>query len=76
MIESDDPTVWTAAIQKIWNKDRECRSEEAMTLRDIYDRKYDWAEQIKELVGKMINLTHGRNVNYVSLSGTLQCRSI
>ena len=76
VIESDDPTVWTAAIQKIWNKDRECRREEAMTLRDIYDRKYDWAEQIKELVGKMINLTHGRNVNYVSLSGTLQCRSI
>ena len=76
VIESEDPTVWTAAIQKIWNKDRECRLEEAVKLRDDYDRKYDWAKQIKELVDKMISLTHGRNVNYISFSGKLQCRSI
>ena len=76
VIESEDPTVWTAAIQKIWNKDRECRLEEAVKLRDNYDRKYDWAKQIKELVDKMISLTHGKNVNYISFSGTLQCRSI
>ena len=71
VIESEDPTVWTAAIQKIWNKDRECRLEEAVTLRDSYCRKYDWAEQIKELVDKMISLTHGRNVNYIFFSITL-----
>ena len=76
VIESEDPTVWTAAIQKIWNKDRECRLEEAVKLRDDYDRKYDWAKQIKELVDKMISLTHGKNVNYISFSGTLQCCSI
>ena len=76
VIESEDPTVWTAAIQEIWNKDRECRLEEAVNLRDIYDRKYDWAKQIEELVDKMISLTHGRNVNYISFSGTLQSHSI
>ena len=76
VIESEDPTVWTAAIQKIWNKDGECRLEEAVKLRDNYDRKYDWAKQIKELVDKMISLTHGKNVNYISFSGTLQCRRI
>ena len=76
VIESEDPTVWTAAIQKIWNKDRECRLEEAVNLRDSYGRKYNWAKQIKQLVDKMISLTHGRNVNYVFFSGTLQCRSM
>ena len=52
--------------------------EETVKLRDNYDRKYDWAKQIKELVDKMISLTHGKNVNYISFSGsgTLQCRSI
>ena len=32
MIESKDPA--TLAIQNIWSKDRECRLEEAVTLRD------------------------------------------
>ena len=76
VIKSEDPTVWTAAIQEIWNKDRECRLEEAVHLRDFYGRKYNWAKQIKELVDKMISLTHGRNVNYIFFSGTLQCRSM
>ena len=31
VIESEDPTVWAAAIKKIWNKDRECRLDEAVT---------------------------------------------
>ena len=76
VIKSENPKMWTAAIQKIWNKDRECRLEEAVKLRDDYDRNYDWAKQIKELVGKMISLAHGRNVNYISFSDTLQCRSM
>ena len=71
VIESEDPTVWTAAIEKIWNKDRECRLEEAVNLRDSYGRKYNWAKQIKELVDKMISLTHGGNVNYIFFSGNL-----
>ena len=76
VIKSENPKMWTAAIQKIWNKDRESRLEEAVTLRDSYCRKYNWAKQIKELVDKMISLTHGRNVNYISFSGTLQCCSM
>ena len=76
VIESEDPTVWAAAIKKIWNKDREYRLDEAVTLRDLYGRKYNWAKQIKELVDKMTSLTRGRNVNYIFFSGTLQCRSI
>ena len=63
--------MWTAALQNILSKDRKCRLEEAVTLRDSYARKYNWAKQIKELVDKMISLAHGRNVNYIFFSGTL-----
>jgi len=66
VIDSDDPAVWTVAIQKILSKDRECRLEEAVTLRDFYGRKYNWAKQMKELVDRMICLTYGRNVNIFS----------
>ena len=71
VIDSDDPAVWTVAIQKILSKDRECRLEEAVTLRDFYGRKYNWAKQMKELVDRMICLTYGRNVNYIFFSGAL-----
>ena len=63
VIDSEDPAIWTVAIQNILSKDRECRLEEAVTLRDSYSRKYNWAKQIKELVDKMITLAHGRNVS-------------
>ena len=42
-----------------------------MTLRDSYGRKYNWAKKAKELVDRMINLAHGRNVDYLFLNGTL-----
>ena len=70
VIKSQDPAVWTSAIQKIWSKDRKCRLEEAVSLRDNYGRKYNWAKQIKELINRMASLTHGRNVNYIFFSGT------
>ena len=47
------------------------RLEEAVTLRDFYGRKYNWAKQMKELVDRMICLTYGRNVNYILFSGAL-----
>ena len=71
VIESEDPALWTAAIQKIWSKDRKNRLEEAVILRDNYGGKYNWAKQIEELVGKMIILAHGRNVNFIFFCGTL-----
>ena len=59
---------WEKAVQGLGkSKDRKCRLEEAVTLRDSYDRKYNWAKQIKELVDKMICLTYGRNVDYLFL---------
>ena len=64
VVNSEDPADWSAAIQKLWDKDRKSRLNEVKTLRDLYGRKYNWAEQIKQLVNKMISLVHGMNVNY------------
>ena len=59
VVDSEDPTVWTAAIEKVWAKNRESRLEEAETLRESYGMKYNWAKQANELVNKMIRLTRG-----------------
>ena len=64
VVNSEDPADWTAAIQKLLDKDRKSRLDELKTLCDSYGRKYNWAEQIKGLVNKMISLLHGMNVNY------------
>ena len=69
VIESEDPA--TLAIPNIWSKDRECRLEEAVTLRDSYVKKYNWAKQTKKLVDRMINLAHGWDVDYLFFNGTL-----
>ena len=59
---------WENAVQGLGKcKDRKCRLEEAVTLRDSYGTKYNWAKQIKELVDKMISFTYGRNVGYLFL---------
>ena len=71
VVNSEDPADWTAAIQKLWDKDRKSRLDELKTLRDLYGRKYNWGEQMKELVKKMICLTHSMNVNYCFLLNTM-----
>ena len=65
VVNSEDPTDWTAAISKIWAKDRKSRLEEVETLRDSYDKKYNWTKQIKDLLHKMISWTNGMNVNCI-----------
>ena len=62
VVNSEDPTDWTAAITKIWAKDRKSRLKEVETLRDSFDEKYNWAKQIKDLLHEIISWTHGMNV--------------
>ena len=61
VIDSEDPTAWTAAIKDIWNKNRQTRLDEAKALRDSYGKKYSWSEQCKDLVKKMMDLVQGMN---------------
>ena len=65
VIDSEDPEVWAAAIKKVWGKDREGRLDEAETLRTCYERKYSWANQSRDLLGKMISLLNGMTFSYL-----------
>ena len=59
VIDSEDPEEWAAAIKGVLNKDRQKRLEEAETLRTSYGKKYNWAEQSRDLLDKMISIVHG-----------------
>ena len=65
VIDSEDPEVWAAAMKKVWGKDREGRLDEAETLRTSYERKYSWANQSRDLLGKMISLLNGMTFSYL-----------
>ena len=67
VVNSDEPTDWTSAIKKIWAKDRKSRLEEAKMLRDSFDKKYNWARQIKDLIEKMISWVHGMNFYLIDM---------
>ena len=62
VVDSEDPTDWTAAITKVWAKGRKSRLEEVKTLRDSYGKKFNWAKQMRDVLNKMISWTHGMNV--------------
>ena len=60
VIDSEDPSAWTAAIKSIWNKDRQLRLCEAKGLCDSYGKIYSWSEQCKKLIEKMVRLLENR----------------
>ena len=65
VVNSGEPADWTSAIKTIWVKDRRNRLEEAKTLRESYGEKYNWTNQIKDLIDKMICWVYGMNVNFL-----------
>ena len=60
VIDSEEPSLWTAAIKGIWNKGRQLRLDEAKAVRDSYGKRYDWSEQCKNLIEKMASLLENR----------------
>ena len=60
VIDSEEPSAWTAAIKNIWNKDRQLRLDEAKVLCDSYRKRYSWSEQCKKLLEKMVRLLENR----------------
>ena len=61
VIDSDNADVWAAAIKSIiWDKDRQCRLDEAENMRILYDKKYSWTKQGDALRSKIIGLARGK----------------
>ena len=68
VVDSEDPSAWTAAIKDVWNKDRKSRLDEVKALRDSYSKRYSWSKQCKYLIEKMVKLVDGMNYIYILLA--------
>ncbi|XP_067019253.1 NLR family CARD domain-containing protein 3-like [Acropora muricata] len=58
VIDSEDPSSWTAAIKGIRNRDRTLQLEEIKAVRCFYGERYSWSEQCKHLIEKMFKLVN------------------
>ena len=67
VIDSEDPSAWTAAIKGTWDKHRRTRLDEMKVLRDAYGKRYNWSEQCKTLLDKMVNLLVNRQGTVLSV---------
>ena len=67
VIDSEDPSAWTAAIKSTWDKDRRIRLDEIKILRDAYGKRYNWSEQCKNLLDKMVSLLVNRQGTVLSV---------
>ncbi|XP_015764740.1 PREDICTED: nucleotide-binding oligomerization domain-containing protein 2-like [Acropora digitifera] len=59
VIDSEDPSTWTAAIKGIWSKDRECRLDEVKLVRGSYSKRYSWPSQCRHLIEKIFQVVNG-----------------
>ena len=56
VVDSEDPSVWSAAIKGIWDKGRKQQLKEVKNVRGSYAKKYSWSKQCKSLIEKMFQL--------------------
>ena len=60
VISSDDAGVWAEEIGKVMKKPRVTRLEESKLILENYAKKYNWQEQTKDLVEKIMAIRKGR----------------
>ena len=56
VVDSEDPSAWSAAIKGIWDKGRKQQLKEVKNVRGSYAKKYSWSKQCKSLIEKMFQL--------------------
>ncbi|XP_067041642.1 myosin-10-like isoform X3 [Acropora muricata] len=74
VIDSEDPTVWTAAIKGIRNKEIMLRLEEVKAMQDLYSKRYAWSKQCKDLLKQMFKLVNGPSSEFDGRRWPLQNR--
>ena len=61
VIDSEDPSTWTAGIKGIWNRDRKAQLNEVEAVQHSYGERYSWSAQCQHLIEKMFKLVDGMN---------------
>ena len=60
VVDSDDPKEWAKAIRSVLQKRRDLRLAEAKSISEEYGKMYNWEEQCRLLVQRMMNITSGK----------------
>lgn len=60
VISSEDDGVWAEEIGKVMKKSRVTRLEESKLLLESYAKKYNWQDQTRDLVDKIMAIREGR----------------
>ncbi|XP_015769571.1 PREDICTED: uncharacterized protein LOC107348075 [Acropora digitifera] len=60
VIDSEDPSKWTAGIKSIWKRDRKSQLDEVKAVRHSYGERYSWSEQCRHLIENMFKLVDER----------------
>ena len=68
VIDSEDPSTWTAAMKYFLDMDRELRLDHVNQMRFYYSERYSWSEQCKHLIERMLKLVDGMNYIYILLA--------
>ena len=62
VVESEDPGEWAKAIAGIRQMERSVRLQYIQQLRISYEEKFSWEKQCDNLVEKMRDMIHGKEV--------------
>ena len=60
VVDSDDPNMWAEAIRTVRQKRRDLRLAETKSISEEYGKMYNWEEQCRLLVQRMMNITSGK----------------
>ena len=60
VVDSDDPNRWAEAIRSVRQKRRELRLAETKSISEEYGKMYNWEEQCRLLLQRMMNITSGK----------------
>ena len=61
VVDSEDPSTWTAAMKYFLDMDRKSRFDHVNHVRFSYSKRYSWSEQCYHLTEKMVELVDGMN---------------
>ena len=67
VVDSYDPREWAKAIRSVRQKRRNLRLAETKSISEEYGKMYNWEEQCRLLVQRMMNITSGKIPSLVEL---------
>ena len=71
VVDSENPKEWAKAIRSVHQKRRNVRLVEMKFIREEYGKVYNWEEQCRLLLQRMMNITSGKILDVDLLTGVM-----